>query len=77
MKELQFRPMTMADQNMIKEKLAYDNRDICELTFGGNYAWSRFYSLEICELYGCLLFRHKGSDVLRRVRLHSQALYVA
>lgn len=62
MKELQFRPMTMADQNMVKEKLAYDNRDICELTFGGNYAWSRFYSLEICELYGCLLFRHKGSD---------------
>ena len=57
MKELQFRPMTMADQNMVKEKLAYDNRDICELTFGENYAWSRFYSLEICELYGCLLFR--------------------
>lgn len=61
MDELQFEELTVEKRTWVTEKLREDGRSLCEYTFAGNYAWSRFFALRIASFRegACGMFRYE------------------
>lgn len=67
MEQLKFEELTTEKCAWVVERLREDGRRLCEYTFAGNYAWSRFFALRLA-VFGngaCGIFRyeHEDSDV--------------
>lgn len=67
MEELRFEELTVERRAWVSERLREDGRRLCEYTFAGNYAWSRFFSLRLAvsadETCGIFCYAHKNNDV--------------
>lgn len=57
---INFRKITLEDQDMIKSYLGLQKTRSCEMTFANIYLWSRFYRLDYAIVEDTLVFRGNG-----------------
>lgn len=60
LQQLEFRELALADQAWVTRELRADGRNLCEYTFAGNYAWSKFYCLQVAKVGACGVFRYEN-----------------
>lgn len=61
MKEIIFHPITLADQEWVRQKLREDDFRSCELSFANNYIWRHVYDVAVAEVLSCGIIRYVES----------------
>lgn len=59
-----FHPITLDDQQWVKEKLLEDDLRSCELTFANNFIWRHIYDVAVCQTmgFGIIRYRQDGGN---------------
>ncbi len=64
MEQIMFEELTIDRREWVAKKLLEDGRRMCEYTFAGNYAWSRFFALRLAVSGdgACGIFRYESEN---------------
>ena len=54
--DINWKTLTLEDQEMIREYYAYEQASCCELSFSNNYLWGPFYDMKYAIIEGMLIF---------------------
>jgi hypothetical protein len=55
-----FHPITLEDQDWMREKLKKEHYKACEYSFASNFIWRRIYEVEVAQIAGCGVIRYRG-----------------